>query len=94
MTNPKDPSVQAEPHDPKEPVEDGKGNSSPGELTLDDLSVKFEPDRLGDHLPVFGTPDEIIRINRDHPEYLDARRTDDTGSSISTDTCTGKTGKP
>lgn len=63
--------------EPTEPEESGVENCSQDELTLNDLIVKYEPDRLGDHLPVFGDTKEIIRIHRDHPEYLNARRIND-----------------
>jgi hypothetical protein len=61
----------------QEPVDTGEERCSLPELTINDISARFEPKRLGDHLPIFGSPEDIIRINREHPEYLDAVRADE-----------------
>jgi hypothetical protein len=53
----------------REPDEFGVEN-----ISLDDLSVKFAPEVLRDHLPVFGDSHDIITIHRDNPAYLNARR--------------------
>lgn len=81
---PAGPKEQEQRQGESEPAESGVEKFSQPELTINDLAVRFEPKRLGDHLPVFGNPEDIIKINKEHPEYLDAVRTDDgTG-------CTGK----
>lgn len=85
-----DPVELDKPAGPKVPEEGGVENSGPDEVTLEDLSVRFAPKVLKDHLPVFGDPDDIIRIHRDNPEYLDARRVDDQGSNDPGDSDPGK----
>jgi hypothetical protein len=56
---------------PDVPVRDEDGVEN---ISLDDLCVKFAPEVLRDHLPVFGDAHDIITIHRDNPAYLNARR--------------------
>ncbi len=68
------------------PEESGVGN-----ISLDDLSVRFDLNVLRDHLMLVGDPDDIIRIYRDHPDRLNAVRTTGTQCSSGCDKCKSDT---
>jgi hypothetical protein len=71
----------------KELEEGGVGNTSLENLTLLDLSVKLLPETLGEYLPVFGRPEDILKfekIAKEKPEIYDAKRSDESGSNIYT----------
>ena len=70
-----------------EPEECGVEN-----ISLDDLSVRFELNILRDHLTLVGQPEDIIRMYRDHPERLNAVRATGTECSSGCDKCESDTG--
>ena len=69
------------------PEESGVGN-----ISLDDLSVKFELNVLRDHLTLVGDPDDIIRMYRDHPDRLNAVRATGAKCSSGCDECKSDSG--
>lgn len=59
--------------------EDGGVNCSLENLTLQEISVGFDPKTLGEFLPIFGTPEEIIKTHqtaKEHPEVMQSERDD------------------
>lgn len=82
-----DQNVQVEKPEEPGPGEGGVESTCQDELTIKDLSVRFEPKMLCDHLPIFGSAEEIIRINRDYPQYLRAVRDDDGEGCACGDSC-------
>jgi hypothetical protein len=61
-------------------------------ISLDDLSVRFDLDILRDHLTLVGDPEDIIRMYRDHPDRLNAVRSTRTECSSGCDKCESDTG--
>jgi hypothetical protein len=70
--------VGLEPRDPAQ-EEDGAEKSFQDEK-ISDLTVKYSPNVLGEWLPVFGEPADIIKVAKvaaEHPEILHSVREED-----------------
>ena len=72
-----------------DPVPDVDGVEN---ISLDDLSVKFELNVLRDHLTLVGEPEDIIRMYRDHPDRLNAVRATGAKCASGCDKCKSDSG--